>query len=358
MEEHGGNIFDKNIRLDFSVNINPFGMPESVKKAALEGVSLAYRYPDIEKRELRKALGRKLQISPGRIVTGNGAAELIYAIAAAFEPGRAAVLGPTFGEYEKALRIHGWQVLHYLARREEGYRFTKKALEWLDKEEGLSAVFLCNPNNPTGMLADGGFLKKLADLCHRKEMLLVVDECFLELTGQGEGKSLRYLQEQYPEILILRAFTKIYAMPGLRLGYALTANEETAKRLENILPPWNVSAPAQMAGCAALEEEAFVRESREFLLKEEEWMEEKLTELGFFVWPSDTIFCMFEGEEGLQEACLKQGIYIRDAASFPGIRKGTYRIGIRQHEDNVQLLEVLKTCGDTAKRREQWQKRS
>ena len=90
MEEHGGNIFDKNIRLDFSVNINPFGMPESVKKAALEGVSLAYRYPDIEKRELRKALGRKLQISPGRIVTGNGAAELIYAIAAAFEPGKAA----------------------------------------------------------------------------------------------------------------------------------------------------------------------------------------------------------------------------------------------------------------------------
>ena len=87
-------------------------------------------------------------------------------------------------------------------------------------------------------------------------------------------------------------------------------------------------------------------------------MEEKLTELGFFVWPSDTIFCMFEGEEGLQEACLKQGLYIRDAASFPGIRKGTYRIGIRRHEDNVQLLKVLKACGDTAKRREQWQKRS
>ena len=138
----------------------------------------------------------------------------------------------------------------------------------------------------------------------------------------------------------------------------LSADEETAGRLEDVLPPWNVSAPAQMAGCAALEEEAFVRKSREFLLKEEKWMEEKLTELGFFVWPSDTIFCMFEGEEGLQEACLKRGIYIRDAASFPGIRKGTYRIGIRRHEDNVQLLEVLKTCGDIGKRREQWQKRS
>ena len=120
-------------------------MPESVKKAALEGVSLAYRYPDIEKRELGKALGRKLQISPGRIVTGNGAAELIYAIAAAFEPGKAAVLGPTFGEYEKALRIHGWQVMHYLTRREEGYRFTEKALEWLDKEEGLALFFSAIP---------------------------------------------------------------------------------------------------------------------------------------------------------------------------------------------------------------------
>ena len=121
-------------------------------------------------------------------MTGNGAAELIYAIAAAFEPGRLPCWGRPLGNTKKALRIHGWQVMHYLARREEGYRFTEKALEWLEKEEGLSAVFLCNPNNPTGMLADGGVLEKLADLCHRKQMLLVVDECFLELTGQGEGK--------------------------------------------------------------------------------------------------------------------------------------------------------------------------
>lgn len=355
MEEHGGNIFHKNITLDFSVNINPFGMPESVEKAALKGVSLSFQYPDIEKRELEKALGRKFEISEKRVVTGNGAVELIYGTAAAFGPGKAVVMGPTFSEYEKALRLHGWQVSRYLAKPEEGYRFTERMLKQLE-DENIQAVFLCNPNNPTGTLADETFLEHLALLCHRKKILLVIDECFLEFTRQGERNSLRHLQEKYPRILILRAFTKLYAMPGLRLGYALAGTEEMAETLARMLPPWNVSWPAQLAGCAALKEEEFVRKTRDLLLEEEKWMEQELKKQGFFVWPSDTIFCMFEGEEDLQEKCLGQGIYIRDGASFTGIRKGTYRIGIRKHEDNIKLLDVLKTCGETGKRRERWQK--
>lgn len=355
MEVHGGNIFHKNIKLDFSVNINPFGMPEAVREAALKGVLHSFQYPDIEKREITGALGRKFGISEKQIVTGNGAAELIYGIAAAFGPGRAAVIGPTFSEYERALRLYGWRVSSCLAKREDGYRFTESMLERL-KEENNQAVFLCNPNNPTGRLADWAFLEDLSRLCHRKKSILVVDECFLEFTSRGERNSVRSLQAKYPGILILRAFTKLYAMPGLRLGYVLAGTEGVAERLARMLPPWNVSWPAQLAGCAALEEEAFVRKSRAFLLEEEKWMEKELEKQGFFVWPSDTMFCMFEGETNLQEKCLEQGVYIRDGASFPGIRKGTYRIGIRRHEDNMQLLHVLKTCGEKGKRRERWQK--
>lgn len=355
MEEHGGNIFGRNITLDFSVNINPLGMPPAVREAAVKGAALSYSYPDIEKRRLAAALAGKFRISAERIVTGNGAAELIYAVAAAFGPGRAMVMGPTFGEYETALRAYGWEVARYLADREDGYRFTDKMLHHLEKEEGIRAVFLCNPNNPTGALADPLLLKELARLCGKKEILLIIDECFLELTEKGEGNSLVPLLEECPHMVILRAFTKLYAMPGLRLGYALTGAEETAGKLARMLPPWNVSWPAQMAGCAALEEEVFVEKSREILLREEKWMEDQLTRLGFRVYPSDTVFCLFEGEKDLQEKCLEQGIYIRDGASFPGIREGTWRIGIRKREDNIRLLNILQKK-DTGERRQIWQK--
>lgn len=122
-----------------------------------------------------------------------------------------------------------------------------------------------------------------------------------------------------------------------------------------MLPPWNVSWPAQMAGCAALKEEEFARKSGEYLLREREWLSCKLSALGFHVWPSDTTFLLFEGPEDIQEACLAEGIYIRDGASFPGLRPGTWRIGVRTRKENQALLEVL---GKTMKEKEtdRWQK--
>ena len=352
MERHGGNIYDKDIRIDFSVNVSPFGMTEAVRQAAILGVEESVRYPDPAQGRLRAALAAHHGMPAERIVAGNGAAELIYAVCAAFRPGKALVCGPTFGEYEAAVCAFGGQAVRFTACREEGYRMTERLLAEVERQEGLDMVFLCNPNNPTGRLADPALLRDLAYLCRGRGILLIVDECFLEMTEPGEGASCLDLQAQCPGILILRAFTKLYAMPGLRLGYLLTADVQTADRVRGVLPPWNVSWPAQRAGLAALGEQEKTRRTVEALLAERKWLGEELAGLGLSVWPSDTTFLLFEGPKDLQERCLADGIYIRDGASFPGLSAGTWRIGVRRREENLELLRTI----ETAKERHRWQK--
>ena len=355
MEDHGGNIYDKDIRIDFSVNVNPFGMPEAVKRAAVRGVEESFRYPDPRQRELRQALSDAFCIPAERIVAGSGAAELIWGITAALQPGKALVCAPSFGEYEGALLARGCQVERFYLGEENDWLATRELVRRTGEEPGLEILFLCHPNNPTGRLVPAEILEDLARVCHERKITLVVDECFLDLTREGEAASALALQRDCPELLVLRAFTKMYAMPGLRLGWLAAGREETAERIRRMLPPWNVSWPAQMAGCAALKEQKFARRSAALLLEEREWLSCQLRKLGFRVWPSETTFLLFEGPKDLQDVCLKEGIYIRDGASFPGLWAGTWRIGVRTRQENQILLEVL---GRIMKERkmDRWQK--
>lgn len=356
MEEHGGNIYGKDIKIDFSVNVNPFGMPKAVKEAAIRGVEESFRYPDIEERRLRKAIADDICVPEERIVIGNGAAELIYGAAEAFRPGKALVCSPSFGEYEKALLACRSRICYFTAEKEAGWQVSGKLTEQVKREKNLEMVFLCTPNNPTGRLIPAEILAELAGICHEKKIILAVDECFLDLTEEGEAVSCLSLQEKCPELIVLRAFTKLYAMPGLRLGYMAAGSKEAAAKIESILPPWNVSWPAQMAGCAALREKEFARKTRKYLLNERKWLARKLEELGFYVWPSDTTFLLFRGPKDLQERCLAEGIYIRDAASFRGIDAGTWRIGVRLHEENLILLNLLEKIIKEERKTDGWQK--
>lgn len=354
MEEHGGNIYDKEVELDFSVNINPFGMPGKVKEAAIQGVEQAICYPDPHSRKLRERIGRNYSVSYERILVGNGASELLYAAAAALKPKKGLVCGPAFSEYEKAFLASGTKVGFFLTKREEGFRVTERLLYEVEKEKP-DMIFLCHPNNPTGRLTEESILKELIKICHREGIYLAVDECFLDMTDRGEEASCLLCGSGSPELLVFRAFTKLYAMPGLRLGYAVAGSAELAEKISRQLPPWNVSRPAQLAGLAALEEKEYAEKSVEYLLKEKARMTQGLKEIGFYVWPSDTVFLLFEGPDDLQERCLEKKIYIRDASSFRGISKGTYRIGIKKQRENDKLLDVLREIM-ADKEKKEWQK--
>lgn len=337
---HGGDIYTRAYRLDFSANINPFGMPPSVKEAAVKGVELSEHYPDVECRKLREAISCQEEIPAEWILCGNGAAELIFALALALRPRRALLVTPGFAEYEQALRAADCEIIYYECRPEKGFLIEEDYLEQIT--EKLDLVFLCNPNNPTGLLIPEELLEQILERCREKQVLAVLDECFNGLTDQGERLTMKRMLRGNPWLFLLKAFTKLYGMAGLRLGYGISCDAQLLWRMGQVLQPWNVSLPAQMAGTAALQEQEFAKKSQRYLSREREWLRGELERLGFFCYDSRANYIFFRGPEDLWQCCMEQGILIRDCSNYRGLEPGYFRVAVRTRQENRELLQILK----------------
>lgn len=332
--EHGGLLAHqrpKQAFLDFSVNLNPLGMPEAVKQALRDGISGFAAYPDPHCTALREALGAYHGVSPSNILCGNGAAELIFRVCLALRPRRALVASPTFSEYERSVRLLGGGVEEVPLPLDE--RFFRAL------RPGLDVVFLCTPNNPTGQLLSPERLVWVARRCAENGTVLLVDECFLEFT---EGESLLPELAQYPNLIILKAFTKFYAMAGLRLGYLL-GDEALLRRLEPFAPTWSVSAPAQTAGLAALTTQpAWGQQTRKRVKTERSFLTQALTALGLTVFPADGNFLLIKSKTPLAALLQKQHILVRNCANFTGLDERYFRVGVKGRGENERLLEGVR----------------
>lgn len=338
---HGGDIYayDRDL-LDFSVNLNPLGMPDRVLRAIREHAEEYDRYPDPHCRALRRALSVRESVPEKWLVFGNGAADLIVRLCMVLKPKRALLPAPTFSEYEKAVRLAGGEVRRFFLRQEAGYQVTA---DYADAVQlGDSVVFLCNPNNPTGALAEPGTVEALLSACGQVGAVLVVDECFLPFT---DGRSCQSRLRAYPNLMVLRAFTKLYAMAGLRLGYLMCADEDLAGRIGAWGQSWSVSAPAQVAGLAAVSEEGWPERTRRFLRMERPWMTDALGALGFFVYPSHSNFLLFQARPDLWDRAMARGVMLRPCSNFPGLDGSYFRIGLKKRVQNEMLLQVLKEIG-------------
>lgn len=341
MEIHGGNIYDKSVNIDFSISVNPLGLPEKVRKEAIRGVELCEHYPDITYSTLRQVIREYYGITGEEVALGNGGTELLYTIVHIKQPKKALIIGPTFIEYQRALEIEGCEFEYYMMREEDEFELQPDILERLQTRE-YDMLFLCNPNNPTGKLVKKKLLLEIIELCEANDITLLLDECFMGFVKKEENHSYVWNHASYPHLVVLRAFTKMFAMPGLRLGYAVSSNTDLMEKTRRMMPPWNVSLPAQYAGVAAMREENYIKETKNFIYNEREWMQDQLEKLGFAVISSKANFILFRGPLGLQEICMEKGILIRDAGSFEGIRPGYYRIGLKKRKFNEQLLKVLR----------------
>ena len=204
--------------------------------------------------------------------------------------------------------------------------------------EDLDMVFLCNPNNPTGRLVPKGLMEQIAKRCQARDITLVIDECFLPLSS---GTSMIDLLESYSNLLILRAFTKLYAMAGLRLGYLLGA-AKNIQEIEGFGAEWSVSIPAQTAGISALSlEPEWSDQTNHFILEERDWMIERLKGLGAKVYPSETNFILLSHEVDLFEKLKEQGILVRNCANFTGLDESFIRIGLKTRKDNEKLIQKI-----------------
>ena len=172
-------------------------------------------------------------------------------------------------------------------------------------------------------------------------IFMVVDECFLDFVKDPEKHTLKGKLEKYPGLFILKAFTKRYAIPGVRLGYGFCSDRKVLDRMEAVTQPWNVSTMAQQAGMAALKESEYVEAGRQIIFRESAWMKEKMRQVGLTVYPSEANYIFFYGPEDLFERCVAKGFLIRDCSNYPGLKKGYYRVAVKLHEQNEKLIEVL-----------------
>lgn len=337
--KHGGDIYSQKVVMDYSANISPLGVPGSVREAIIASLDGLVNYPDVKCRRLREKLGGREGVSPEHILCGNGAAELIFALAYGLKPKRALLASPGFAEYEEALKGTGCEIDFYDLKEEEDFLFQPDYLDAITEETDL--VFFCNPNNPTGMTVERDFLVSVLERCRKCNAVLVVDECFNEFLDDPGSMTMKPYLKEYQNLVILKAFTKIYAMPGVRLGYCLTKNEEILDQMRSVMQPWSVSNLAQAAGEAALEEELYVDEVRCLVRGERQFLLYELRKLGLKLFEARANFIFFRGPEGFAEKLLEEGILIRDCQNYRGLCKGYYRIAVKGHRDNERLIKTM-----------------
>lgn len=337
---HGGDIYSYGNITDFSTNINPLKVPSEITEAVVSGVHELCNYPDWSCRELRGKIAEKLGCGLDDVICGNGAADLIFSIVYAHRPKKALLVSPCFAEYEAALRAIDAEIVYHELSADNDFALTDAFEKQLTAD--LDIVFLCVPNNPTGAVIDKERLIKIADICEKKHILLILDECFNEFLEMPDKYAMLDNISGREYLVILKSFTKMFALAGLRLGYAVSCNHALFEKIYSGRQPWPVSTLAQMAGLAALEQTAFVTASRKYLQEERKFLAERLGALGCRVFEGYANFIFFYAVEDLKERLLQKGFLIRDCSNYHGLTKGYYRIAVKKHEDNVRLVEAIR----------------
>jgi len=299
--------------LDFSVCTNPFMPPPEIKEMLLGDFAIE-RYPDSAASELKQRLADKLKIPPDNIMVGSGTTELIRLVALTyFNKGDSILtLEPTYGEYELASQIAGAIVVRHRLRVEDGFAPQIDEVVNLVNQHHPRAVFICNPNNPTGKYLSRGEVE--AVLKATGDGLLVLDEAYLSFVEKTWPSTGLIHQGN---VVLLRSMTKDYALTGLRLGYAI-ASREIVGTLRAVCPPWNVNVIAQQVGLRVLEHEVALYESRQKISEARQFLVEGLSQLGLTPVPSDTHYFLLKvGNAKLfRDQLLKHGIQVRDGTSF------------------------------------------
>ena len=348
--QHGGNVLQMAEQygltpdsiLDFSANINPLGMPSSLKQAIINNLDLAEHYPDIDYRRLHDALACHIGCSPRSVLAGNGATELIFALTHYLHPQKAMLPIPGFAEYRRALDRSSCNIVDYTLHESDDYQPTEALLDALTPD--LDCLFLCTPNNPTGQQPPLSLLLQILDRCRALQISLIVDESFIDFLP-GQTGLTAYLND-YPNLYILRSLTKFFAIPGLRLGYLLSANEQAINAMRDQREPWTINAFAALAGETVLDDRVYIQQTHHWLATEQAYLYQALNEFKeLHVWrPAANYIFIRNRQTGLQlqEELLRHHLLIRHCANYPGLSAHHYRIAIKNHAHNQQLVTALK----------------
>ncbi|PZD96225.1 threonine-phosphate decarboxylase [Paenibacillus sambharensis] len=347
-EAFGGTAADF---LDFSSNMNPLGPPQAVLAVIQDYARIITAYPDPASRRLIAKLASLHGVPEESVLIGNGAAELIDLIIRVKQPKAAAVPAPSFIEYSDAVHKAGGQVWNVPLLEEEQFAFNERAADSVEARPSL--WIFGSPNNPTGRRVEPALIRRLLDDGHT----VVLDEAFIDFMPDGEAATLIKEAAVHERLTVLRSMTKFYAVPGIRLGYAI-AHPDVVRGMRWLQVPWSVNSLAQAIGEAALEDSGFAERTLEWLAAERPYLAEQLGRLGLRVYPGEANYILFSlpTETGLtagdlQRAMGRKGVLIRDASLFAGLGSQYCRVAVKLRRDNDRLLAALQAClaSDTGK---------
>jgi len=364
MDFHGGNIYkvfrEKNIKeiLDYSSNINPYGVPKSLKQKIAENIGILERYPDPDYVELREKLAELNKVDISNITVGNGATESIFLFMKVLKPENVLIVSPTFGEYERAVRA--WdssenreiEIEYFELEEKDEFRLNiGKLKKELEKKYDLAII--CNPNNPTGKFLKMAETEEILRECNKYDTKLFIDEAFIEFLEDGLKESVVNSGENKKNLFVTRAFTKFFAIPGLRLGYGIYFDKSLEKKIAEKKEPWSVNNIAEMAGITVLDDTEYIERTLNWITEEKKYMYEKLdeisgikpykTEVNFIcVKIKDELFSKGLNVKKLREKMMEEGILIRDASNFKFLDERFFRLAIKDRRSNDRVIEALK----------------
>ena len=384
MDFHGGNIYkifrEKNIKeiLDYSSNINPYGIPESLKKKITENLEVLERYPDPDYVELREKLANLNKVNLSDIILGNGATEIIFLFMKVINPKKILIVSPTFGEYERAVKAteiprdivslscsgdnknienKEIEIEYFELKESDDFKLNIGNLK-NELEKKYDLLIICNPNNPTGKFLKLAQTEEILKECNKYDTKLFIDEAFIEFLADGMKESIINTEENKKNLFVTRAFTKFFAIPGLRLGYGMYFDKELEQKISEKKEPWSVNNIAEMAGLTVLDDTEYIEKTLKWITKEKIYMYEKLNEIsGIKVYETEVNFITGKIDEKLfseglnvkilRENMLEQGILIRDASNFKFLDERFFRLAIKDRASNDRVIKAMKEIFQT-----------
>ncbi|MDI6600838.1 MAG: threonine-phosphate decarboxylase CobD [Thermoanaerobacteraceae bacterium] len=351
--KHGGDIysiareygFKPEDVLDFSGNINPLGMPESVKRAIIENIDILSKYPDPEYLDLRQAIYEYSGVRPENIIVGNGGTELISLFFKVLNPKSGLILMPTYSEYEREIRINGGRYEYYRLKEERD--FVPEVDDIINCIAGHDLLVICNPNNPTGQAIYVEDMDRIVKEAKKRDCFIFVDETYVEFVDDVNSVSSAGLVGRYDNLFIIRGISKFFGTPGLRIGYGLTSSREIINNMLSIKDPWTVSSIAQVAGQAVFRDINYQNVSRKWVKEERAFIHNEICRFtNIKVYDTDANFFLCKilsshSASALREYLLKYAIDIRDAASFPYLNDKFFRFCVLDRKGNEKLIKLL-----------------
>lgn len=334
--------------IPFAGNVNPLGISPLLKKSMASHIESISEYPDRDYKELRSTLALYCNVPMEHIIVGNGATEMISLTMQLLRPKHALLLSPTYSEYTREIDLVGGHVEEYFLREDLDFKLDLNDL--ISKlTDDIDLLAICNPNNPTSSALNTEEITKILTHCKLHDIFVMIDETYVEFAPDINEITAVPLTQEFTNLMVLRGVSKFYAAPGMRLGYGVTGNMDFLAKMREKQTPWSLNSLGAYAGELMFKDQEYIQKTRNLILSERDKLYKELKEIPTYkVYPAYANFILLKIQKpGLTssdafEACIKEGLMIRDCASFQCLDGEFIRFCIMMPEDNARLLNVLK----------------